>query len=397
VRELELGPARRAALAIGLALAGWIVGMLPYLYCFVAPENLLAWQRPTDARELLAIVLREQYGGAIGFSGAGAAVPVASHLGELARTLARSGLYAGLPLSLGALGYRIVRPADAEPRAGWVALAATFALAGPVLATRFDVPTADFGLHIVHRFHLLPALLLVIPLGAGISLLAARIPPRRGLAHAGAHLVFVAAAAAASVDVARFRTPAMENIVRNTLRSMPPNAVIMAPIVDELDVGTRYLQLARGERPDVLFFRWPDIEVDWYRRRLVPYGLPAEATSGILAAEAFFAAQRPVFAYWSDKELRAHFASYTYGVLVRILPRMEEPPPLVQVFETNRELFGRFDFAYPLPGRRDEFATWVHRKYAGTWARLADELAAAGLRDQAATAIELAKALSPQR
>ncbi len=44
----------------------------------------------------------------------------------------------------------------------------------------------------------------------------------------------------------------MENEVRNTLSSLPPKAVVLGSD-SELDVGFRYLQLARGERPDVLW------------------------------------------------------------------------------------------------------------------------------------------------
>ena len=93
-------------------------------------------------------------------------------LAELLRVLARSWLYVLLPVGLGALGYRIARPAG-EPRAGWLALGATFLLAGPVLATKFNVEAAEFGLHVVHRFHLLPILLLAIPVAIVVVLLVA--------------------------------------------------------------------------------------------------------------------------------------------------------------------------------------------------------------------------------
>jgi hypothetical protein len=382
---------RRRVQPVLVAAAGWLVGMLPYAYCFVAPENLLAWHRPQDFGELLDIILRRQYGGAIGFSGAGDPVPYTSHLAELARSLARSLVWLGAALGLGALGLRIARPAkDGESRAGWIALALAFVVAGPILATQFDVPTADFGLHIVHRFHLLPVLLLVIPLAVGLSRL-----PDRGVAYVAAHAAFLVAGALASVDVARYRTPAMENMAKNTLRSMPPNAVIMAPIVDELDVGIRYLQLARGERNDVLFFRWPDLAVRWYRDRFAPYGV--RGTRNVDIASAFLADGRPVFAYWWDAELRKHFPSYTFGVLVRLLPVGQAAPPIGDVFAQNRALYETFDFSYPLPGRSDEFATWVHRKYTGTWARLSQELEAAGRREDAAIAVEMARALSPQK
>jgi hypothetical protein len=214
-----------------------------------------------------------------------------------------------------------------------------------------------------------------------------------------AYLVFVGALIVALPDVSRYRTPAMENMVRNTLESMPQDAVILAGGVDELDVGIRYMQLARGERLDVLFLRWRDGEVAWYREKFAPYGLtlpPGTPYSGQAVAQLYLSSGRPVFVFWWEKELRAQFPSYPFGVLVRLLPVGTKPPTLDEVFELNREMFLKFDLAYPPPGKHDEFATWVHRKYAGTWGRLADDLLAAGKQAEAATAIELARALGPQ-
>lgn len=391
------------AVAVAAAGLGWLVGLLPYLYLLIAPDNLMSWHHPTDLGEVLDIVLRRAYGGAFGFSGTGDPVPVAAQLGELASMLGRSWLWIAVPIGLGALGYRIARPTS-DTRAGWIALAGSFLLAGPLLALRFDVPTEEFGLHIVHRFHLLPILLLAVPVAVGITLIGERLFPRdtdvrrQLVLELLVHLFFLAILATSIVDVARYRTPAMEYIARNTLRSMPPNAVIMAATVDELDVGIRYLQLTRGERPDVLFFRWRDAAVPWYRAKLVPYGLtlpPGTAYSGPAAIELFHANNRPVFVFWGESELRAVYPSYSFGVLVRLLPRGATVPPIGEVFAQNRDLFERFDLGYPLPGKHDQFATWVHRKYVGTWVRLADALQAAGLRAEAATALELARALNP--
>jgi len=394
----------RRALPVVAAIAGWVAGMLPYLYLFVAPDNLLSWPNPTTTSELLDIMLRRAYGGAFGFSGTGDPVPLASQLAELAAMLARSWLWIPLPVGLGVLAYRIARPAD-EPRAGWIALAASVVLAGPLLATRFDVATEEFGLHIVHRFHLLPILLLVIPVAVALTVAAQRIAaassaslPRERVSQLAVHLGFLALLAVSLADVGRYRTPAMEYMAQNTLRSMPPNAVIMAAAVDELDVGIRYLQLTRGERPDVLFFRWRDAVVAWYRKKFEPHGLvlpPGTAYSATAVIDRFHADGRPVFVYWGEAELRQAYPSYPFGVLVRLLPRGATPPPIVEVFAINRDLFEHFDLGYPLPGKSDQFATWVHRKYVGTWARLAEALQAAGRRGEAQAALELARALNP--
>lgn len=396
----------RKALTALLAVAGLLLGWTPYLYLFVAPENLLGYPSPTDASSFLDLVLRRQYGGAFAFSGAGGTVEHGAQLRELVLSLGRGGAWGLLPVALGALGVRIARPGDGEPRAGWIALAVSFLLAGPLLALKFNVEVVELGLHVIHRFHLLPMLLLVIPASVGLGVLGTRIAARASEAAQKsklwtplAHVVFVGALVVALPNVSRYRTPAMENMVRNTLASMPPDAVILGGNVDELDVGIRYLQLALGQRPDVLFFRVHDAAVDWYRAKFAPYGLvlpPGTPYSPEAAVELFLARGRPVFVYWWEKELRAKFPSYPFGVLVRLLPPGTAPPPIDVVFAQNREMFLGFDLAYPLPGKHDEFATWVHRKYAGTWGRLAEDLQAAGKPREAAMAIELARALGPQ-
>lgn len=387
------------ALPVVLAVAGWIIGMSPYLYLLIAPDNLLSWPAPTTFSDFLDIVLRRTYGGAFGFSGSGDPVPYGDQLIELFKMMGRGWLWLGMPIGLGVFAMRIARPVG-ESRGGWIALAFSWLIAGPLLVTRFDVPVVEFGVHVVHRFHLLPILLLVIPVAVGLTLLADKVPARPVVLQVVVHVCFVAAIASSLVDVARYRTPAMELSARNTLRSMPKNAVIMAAIVDELDVGIRYLQLTRNERLDVLFFRWPDAAVPWYAKKLGPYGLvvvPGVTFTVAHAIDRFHAAGRPVFVYWFEKELREIYPSYPFGILVRLLPRGEKPPSAEEVFTLNRELFNTFDLGYPLPGKTDQFATWVHRKYAGTWARIADDLMAVGKREEAATAIEYARALGPQR
>ena len=396
---------RRATTAV-LAIAGLLLGWTPYLYLFVAPDNLLGYPNPTSVSAFLDLVLRRQYGGAFAFSGTGGTVDHLAQLRELSASLGRGFAWALLPVGLAALCVRIARPPKSEPRAGWVALAISFLLAGPLLALKFNVEVVELGLHVIHRFHLLPLLLLVIPVASGLTMLGDWFVARASDAARAsrlwtplAHLVFVGALIVALPDVSRYRTPAMENMVRNTLASMPPDAVILAGDVDELDVGVRYLQLACGERRDVLLFRVHDIAVDWYRAKFAPYGLVfpvGTEPSAEAAARLFLGNGRPVFVYWWEQELRAKFPSYQFGVLVRLLPPGRTPPPIGEVFELNRELFLKFDLSYPLPGKHDEFATWVHRKYAGTWGRLAEELQNAGKAGEAATAIDLARALGPQ-
>src|SRR5439155_324986 len=88
---------------------------------------------------------------------------VAARRGPLVATLGRSWWW--LP-GLGGLVVLVagcVRPAADDSRWQWATLGASFALAGPILVSRFDVAPEGVGRYVVERFHLLPALLLAIP------------------------------------------------------------------------------------------------------------------------------------------------------------------------------------------------------------------------------------------
>ena len=93
----------------------------------------------------------------------------------------------------------------------------------------------------------------------------------------------------------------------------------------------------------------------------------------------------------------AHFASYPYGILIRIVPLGEHAPSLAEVVELNRKLFAAFDLDYPRPGHDDDWAAVMHRRYAFTWASIANALDAAGDHQGADAARDVARQLQPAR
>ena len=60
------------------------------------------------------------------------------------------------------------RIAAGPRRALWIALAAAIVLAGPLLVARFDIPTSWVSAYVARRFHVLPLLLLAIPIAVGL-------------------------------------------------------------------------------------------------------------------------------------------------------------------------------------------------------------------------------------
>jgi len=383
----ESRPAAVAAAVLGLA-----VGLAPYGYLAVA-DGPASWGAVSSPRDVLAMFLRDEYGGAASFiPGAELAWPVS--VAACLATIARSWLW--LPAIAGAamLGVRIWRPIG-ETRWAWAMLAASIALAGPLLASRFNVEPRGIGLYVVQRFHILPTLLLAVPVAAALDRLAARIAhPRAATALAVAG--FAALIVAGLPGLARVHSPAMQRGVENLVSTLPPRAVVVV-ISEDLCFGVRYLQLTRGDRPDVALVCSELLRRGWYRAAWASRGLILPSQPRAALGDVLLATGRPVLVDRGLTAVLAEFPSYPLGILVRVLPRGSAPPPAAAVTIENRELYRRFDLDYPQPGRGDDFAAIAHRRYTQNWAAIADLLAAAGDPEGARDAIDLARSLQPDQ
>lgn len=409
---------RPVTVALGvLALAA---GLLPYAYLFAAPDTAVSWGTIDDLHALVRHVLREDYGGPGSFSPRGVEVAAGTSLLALARSLGRA--YLWLPAGAGAvaLGYLAVRgdrlaPARAEARVAWGLLAASVLLAGPLLATRFDIAPSHLGLYVVQRFHLLAMLLLAVPVAVAVDRIAARAGERVGdrgswrLAssrplHGVLTVVGFLAAAAPSLDMlARVHSPAIERGLENLLVTLPPDAIVIGG-TDDFHYGLAYLQVARGLRPDVATLTMPQVGLAHARERFRrATGIVIEnVTPGsgdklsVRVAEQALATGRPVFIDPYQATIAASLPTHPYGLVFRVLPRGTVPPTIEEVFAINRELYGRYRFGYPTPGPGDQLAAQVHAHYARAWRMIAEGLAHAGRADDRAFALGLAEELAPR-
>jgi hypothetical protein len=216
------------------------------------------------------------------------------------------------------------------------------------------------------------------------------------VATALAALGFVALSVAALPRVLRLHSPAMELGVRNLLRSLPPGAIAVV-ISEDQCFGGHYLQLVRGERPDVALVCSELLRRDWYRARWARRGLVMPFDPGAPLGEVLLRTGRPVFVDPGLTALRAKFPSYPFGVVYRLLPTTMAVPPPSEIAVLNRDLFRAYDLDYTQPHKDDDFAAVAHRRYTATWAAIAVLLDAAGDRDQASDAFEVARSLQPVR
>lgn len=393
------------ALLLVVAAASFLVGLVPYAYLLVAPDSVLSWGTVRSLDDLVAMVTRRDYGGPGAFLPTGVEIPVQTNFAALAATLGRTWLWLPLAVGLATLVIRVVRRGDGESRWAFGMLAVSWLVAGPLLSMKFNIEPSGLGLYVIQRFHVLPALLLAVPVAVGTSALLARITRTRSIEQAGCALVatfgFVACVALSLPHVARVHSPAFEHYIRNVMRSLPENAVMFAG-QDGDYFGGNYLQAARGERPDVTIIAWQLTPIPWYGARMTRRGIyqpEGPEPPLVRVVDYLLSTGRPVLMEpvrtTSGLVARTH-PTYPYGPLIRVLPRGSAVPPVEVVVAENKVLYERFDFGYPAPGPDDEFATAVHHRYAATWRTLARALSEHGKPDDAAWAERVARDLEPQ-
>jgi Protein of unknown function (DUF2723) len=385
--------------AVALAVVGVVMGLLPYVYLLVTAENARSWGRHIDSfHALMFHFLREDYGGPGAFAPNRPPVPMLDNLGEFARTLGRWWLW--LPAIAGlAVMFR-----KAFKEIGWACLAVTWLLCGPLLVLRFNVELEGPGLFTVHRFHLLPALVLAIPIAIAFSeigaWLAPRVPKLIPAANPLAHVAFIAALATSLPYLRAVHSPAVEQNIRNMLASLPQRAVVIVA-EDDLDFGSSYVELMLHERPDVLVIMWYAVSRPATRERIesqLGFTIQKEDDTIFMAhfAEQVLATGRPLFVDGYEAHVLEAYLSYPFGILFRVLPKDATRPGIREVFAINRDLYAKFDMAYPLPPPDAPWAAHVHDRLAHPWQIIHDALIADGDPDDAAFALEIGRSLVPR-
>jgi hypothetical protein len=383
------------ASAYGVAIAGVAIGLVPYAYLLIA-DGPASWGDVSTIRDVVATFLRRDYGGAASFQSTGAVVPWLTSVAALAATLARSWLWLLAIGGVAMLGIRVWRPVG-ESRWAWAMLAASFALAGPVLVSRFNIDPHGVGLYVCERFHILPTILLAVPVAALIDRIAARPGARAArpaVASGLAVLGFAALTIAGLPGLARVHSPAMELGVRNLLRPLPASAIAVV-IDDDLCFGSRYLQLVRGERLDVAVICVGILPRPWYRAAWARRGLALPPAADPRLGDALLRTARPAFVDPRLTPVLAAYPSFPFGITRRLLPPGIAPPPPADVAALNRDLFRGFALDYPRPSADDGYAAVAHHRYATTWATIAKLLASSDDRDGARAALDLARDLLP--
>jgi hypothetical protein len=388
-----------AIVAVVASAAVLALGLTSYALLFSASRRALdpatwSWGGVTDAASLVSALRREEYPAAM--------LSPASNVGQgIMRVVA--GL-AGLPVVAAAwLAVRTWRRGlPAGDRAAWIALLASYVVAGPVFATMFHVSLEGTYLAVTQRFDLLPTTLLVPVCAVGLERAASEVfaPDGRrtrfprlsrfarwtevapsGLLVAAA-LAFGVARGLPSVG-ARHR-PAVELYAKNVLLTAPRDAILLGT-GDARSGGLLYARYALGLRPDVTFINPNLLTTAWYReriRRATGVRIPEMRARKLDLAEtmlALFSTGRPLVVtdVFAPKVIGS-FPTYPIGPLVRLVARPEDVPSVPELERRNVELAARFEREpWPPPGP-DPWSDALRDDYARPFVALAEAYSHAG-------------------
>jgi len=400
--------AERRWLPVVVAPLCLLAGLLPYLSLLSMADSAgWVWGHPTALDDVLGHFLRRDYG-SLTLAAEGTENVTLANLGSLALSLGRSTLFAPALVGLGALGLAIARPANGQ-RAAWIALATTFLAAGPVFIALFNIPPVALGLHVVQRFHILPAMLLIVPTAIGLSQVTAwfaRDAPlpavmRDPIVSVGAILICGAFAAVSSSDAVQTgHSRAVARYLDNTLAQLPPDT-IMIGIGDHRLFGFLYNQRALGQRPDVLYVDYELLVHPWYQERITkqlgsPVVPPGDAPNSVRMVSAMLASGRPVvLAEPVNDAILAAFPSWPEGTIIHLMAPGQSPPPPQQIMRLNEGLYTQYTFDYVFPTEAGDWSSAVHHDYQRSWASLAGVFSQLGEPEDAAVCSDLARRFAP--
>lgn len=401
VRAPDL-PARLAQSALAFGL-----GLLPYLYLFLAPHfgSEIAWGDTASLSGFLDHVLRREYGTmslAQGPSTAGseAVDRLAALLGHLV-----SSTLGLLPLLVLVSLSTLLRPSHARAslRLWAVGLATHLVLFASLSNLSVHEP-----LHatVQERFWQQAVAVLAVFAGVGFAVLAALLP--RWLARlaipATALLLSAALAAGHWASMDQRRHVFFRAYGRAILDSLPEDAILLVTS-DEAVGSVRYLQQIEGVRRDVRVFPTGQVASPWFRklaaRHFPDVVLPEPDAGGRFTFRVFLDRNLPasrVFLLnkvpWLQT-LEGAYASIPAGLADEVRPKASARPLDLWVTESLASL-GRFDPSSR--GRHD--GAWERYVEAGYWKQwerfgLAVARGAAGRGSDPAVARLVVRALEP--
>jgi hypothetical protein len=257
----------------------------------------------------------------------------------------------------------------------WAALLGTFALAGPVFVSRFNLPLDGAGPAVAERFYLMPEVVLTVMAAVGLDAVGARALSRPAWAIALTAVSAAVAIAASVGEVLEYDRPTVALYVENTLRGAPPQAIVVGT-GDHRWGAFMYARYALHLRSDVVCVVPDMVKQPWYRAELgarlgVSLDTPDQRAVGPKTLmRRLLSTGRPVlYTDWPDPAVNGT-RHYSVGTLMRVL-RDDEAPPAPDALEAmNEAVFSRYEVEPDPPRDPRGWGRGLIDDYARAWGEL---------------------------
>ena len=387
---------------------GFAIGSLPQLQLVLAgrsPGARWAWGDTSTADGLWHHLLRRDFGTfQLGIYEGGDNLPL-RHVELLMTSIVEHYLYVGGIVALVGVVSILRRSGEPELEArdrwGHGMLALSFALIGPVLLSRFNLAPDGVALHVVERFHLVPALLVAPWVAVGFDRVLAPLTPRLPAIATAVAVAYISVVARFD-EVREHHRPTVEFYLRNIVSSVPDGAVVLGT-GDHRLYGFLYLERALGKMGGVTYVDARMLLHPWYADRIEDaiggpvQGVDHEAATvdTVALIRGLHADGRPVYLtnVFSER-IPAAIPLIPSGVLLEARAPGAPPLTLVEVAERHQAMMQRYVIEAD-PPLRDTWGGLVHDDYARAWNDLADALRAAGMTEAAETFAENAQRVRP--
>lgn len=367
----------------------FMFGLTPYLYCPLAAMNAPAinWDNPVTLENFWRLITRADYGGFSPFASQ-SPVPRISQLPTFFAGLYQQ--FTALGIALALLG--LVNFKRHKLFQGYLALA--FFFSGIFFVMYANVPINNpLLLGVLHRFYIMPAVIVSFWIGLGVEDLLRWIERRKwpkivvNISPAFLILPLLVWEFAANIEEANFRENTIaEDFGRDVLLSLPPNALFFVS-GDVASMAVDYLQMVEGERPDVMILDQAKLTYPWYyeqcRDRFPDVVLPGERYDGAHILNRHLIAGNidkiPVcFMDFKEQSYQQSFRALPLGLVYQVIPKTQSRSLQEWGIRTN-ELYAQFklrDRERAFPPTRFEFET--KHLYAEPFFRLGYEFEQAG-------------------
>jgi hypothetical protein len=354
--------------------AAFCLGLLPYLYLFVAPRfgSEIAWGDTGTLQGFLDHVLRREYGtlqlADTSVAGHASALDRVAVLAERLTTTTRGAFPLLLLIALATLVRR--GPARALVMV-WLVGVGCFVF---IFASLSNLSLTD-QVHaaVQERFWQQAFLVLAALTGIGLTQLARVFPVARNAVVAVLALTLPAALAAwhfGAMDQSRHTF--FRDYGEALLESLPPNALLLITS-DEALGSVRYLQQIEGKRRDVRALPTGQLTRPWFRklaaRRFPGLVLPPTQDGDVFSALDFMDANRAASRIFLVNKipwlatLEQTYSAVPVGLADEVLPKGERPP-LQHWVDQGLASFNRFD---PALARSDHDGAWERYVQDNYW------------------------------